>query len=69
MAEFMKNRIKKERNDENRTTVEIDLGIMSNGTMVRIFEDMQEEIISLREENNKLTIGKLNIGNDPFGSL
>jgi hypothetical protein len=68
MAEFMKNRIKKERNDENRTTVEIDLGIMSNGTMVRIFEDMQEEIISLREENNKLTKGKLNIG-DPFGSL
>jgi hypothetical protein len=66
MAEYMKNRIKKE--DENRTTVEIDLDMLSNGTIVKIFEDMQEEIISLREENNKLTKGKLNIG-DPFGSL
>jgi hypothetical protein len=51
-------RIKKERTVDE-TTVALDLGILSIGTIVRIFQDMQEEIAYRKEENDKLrTTGK-----------
>lgn len=51
----MVNRIKKEVKDI-KTTVELDLGILSIETIVNIFEDMQAEIVYRKEENDKLRV-------------
>jgi hypothetical protein len=47
-------------------TVELDLELLSIGTVAKIVEDMKEEIYYQREENSKLNSSVKK--NDPYGN-